>query len=128
MGENFSKLEDLEMWKKCRTLRIDLRKFMKTLPSEEKFRLLDQIVRAARSITNNIAEGYGRFHYQENVQYLRQSRGSIYECIDHLYVSLDEEYIILYDTCQECLKLVNGYIKYLLNRKGGASDTHPTTD
>ena len=47
------------------------------------------------SVTNNISEGYGRFHYQENIQFLRQSRGSLYECIDHLYVSLDEKYISL---------------------------------
>ncbi len=124
MKDNFPKLEDLETWKKCRDLRIKLRNFTKTLPSEEKFRLTDQVTRASRSITNNISEGYGRFHYQEYIQFLRTSRGSIYECIDDLYISADEKYLseddfkILYNDCQECLKLINGYIKYLINRKG----------
>ncbi len=123
MNDDFPKLEDLETWKRCTDLRNRIRKFTKTLPSEEKFRLTDQILRASRSITNNIAEGYGRFHYQENIQFLRQSRGSLYECIDHLHVSLDENYLTqegfdsLYRDCLDCLKLINGYIKYLINRK-----------
>jgi len=121
----FPGLEDLETWKKCRELRINLGKFIKTLPVEEKFRLTDQLLRASRSITNNISEGYGRFHYQENIQFLRTSRGSLFECVDDLYISLDEQYItqenfdVLYNDCQNCIKLINGYIKYLKNRKDG---------
>jgi len=126
MSDKFPRLEDLETWKKCRGLRINIRKFIKTLPPEEKFKLTDQLTRASRSITNNISEGYGRFHYQENIQFLRTSRGSIYECIDDLYISLDEQYISqenfnsLYNDCQSCIKLINGYIKYLKNRKDGS--------
>nr|HMT11907.1 four helix bundle protein [Ignavibacteria bacterium] len=118
---------DLDVWKECRKLRIELRKIAKSLPPEEKFRLVDQLTRACRSITNNIAEGYGRFHYQENIQYLRQSRGSVCECIDDLYVCFDEEYIDiklfteLYEQSQLCIRLINGYIKYLNNRKSGGN-------
>lgn len=123
MGSEFPKLEDLETWKRCRELRIDFNNFTKSLPPEEKYRLTDQILRASRSVTNNIAEGYGRFHFQENIQYLRQSRGSVYECIDHLYVAFDsghmskESFDNLYNKCNECLKLINGYIKFLKNKK-----------
>jgi len=130
MKDKFPGLEDLETWKKCRELRINIGKFIKTLPQEEKFKLADQLTRASRSITNNISEGYGRFHFQENIQYLRTSRGSIYECIDDLYISLDEKYIsqenfeALYNECQDCLKLINGYIKYLKTRKNEAPDTN----
>jgi four helix bundle protein len=56
-------LEDLEVWKLSRKLRIELVELARRLPSEEKYRLTDQLIRAARSITNNIAEGYGRFHF-----------------------------------------------------------------
>ena len=52
MNEKFPKLEDLETWKKCRDLRINLRELAKSFPSEEKFRLTDQLIRASRSITN----------------------------------------------------------------------------
>jgi four helix bundle protein len=127
MNSKFPRMEDLDVWKECRKLRIELRKIAKSLPPEEKFRLVDQLTRACRSITNNIAEGYGRFHYQENIQYLRQSRGSVCECIDDLYVCFDEEYIDiklfteLYEQSQLCIRLINGYIKYLNNRKSGGN-------
>ncbi len=125
MESKFPQMEDLEVWKECRKLRIELRKLAKTLPPEEKYKLVDQLTRACRSITNNISEGYGRFHYQENIQYLRQSRGSIYECIDDLYICIDEEYMDkkqftdLYNQSHLCIRLINGYIKYLSNKKSG---------
>jgi len=111
--------EDLEVWQFCRTLRIKLTKLAKRLPIEEKFLLTNQMIRAARSITNNIAEGYGRYHYQENIQYCRQSRGSLYESIDHLTVCLDDTYIdskefeALRKDCLRGIQLVNGYIRFL---------------
>ena len=85
--------EELDCWKKAVALRKKLSLLVKTFPAEEKFRLIDQILRAARSVTANIAEGFGRFHYQEYIQYCRQSRGSLYEIIDHLIVAADEKYI-----------------------------------
>ena len=58
--------KDLEAWKKGRVLRGDISALTKTFPVEEKFKLVDQLIRASRSVTANLAEGYGRFHYQEN--------------------------------------------------------------
>jgi len=75
---------DLECWEEARTLRIEIADLVRTFPSEEKYRLVDQIVRSSRSVTANIAEGYGRFHFQENIQYCRQARGSLTETLDHL--------------------------------------------
>ena len=40
-----------------------------------------------------IAEGHGRFHYQDETQFVRQARGSLSETLDHLICALDEEYI-----------------------------------
>ncbi len=87
------KLEDLEAWKKGRSFRKEISLLCKKLPKEEKFRLIDQLIRASRSITANIAEGHGRYHYQENIQFCRQARGSLLECKDHLYCALDEGFI-----------------------------------
>jgi four helix bundle protein len=95
----------------------------RTFPAGEKFKLVDQLVRASRSVTANIAEGYGRFHFQENIQYCRQARGSLYEIIDHLTVALDEKYLPLseYEGCRievyALVKKLNGYISYLGKRK-----------
>ena len=75
---------DLETWQLARELRRDIYQVCKSFPREETFGLTSQIKRAAISVTANIAEGFGRFSYQENIQFSRQSRGSIYEVRDHL--------------------------------------------
>lgn len=115
--------EDLDCWKKITELRRKLTELAKAFPAEEKYRLADQIIRAARSATSNIAEGYGRFHYQENIQYCRQTRGSLNELVEHLIVANDEGYITrdelisLKQEIESCLAVLNGYINYLLKSK-----------
>jgi four helix bundle protein len=67
---SFKTFEDLECWKQCRTLRLFIAKdLVPVLPREERYRLGDQLLRAARSTTANIAEGYGRFHYLDNAKF-----------------------------------------------------------
>ncbi|MCF8298210.1 MAG: four helix bundle protein [Saprospiraceae bacterium] len=123
MTEIKSTFETLEVWIKGRELRKKFSKLTKSFPSDEKYKLTDQIIRASRSVTANIAEGYGRFHYKENIQFCRISRGSLFELVDHIYVALDEEYIEknifdnLKNDINEEIKLLNGYIKYLKGRK-----------
>jgi four helix bundle protein len=96
---------------------------VKTFPQEEKYKLIDQILRASRSVTANIAEGFGRYHYQEYVQFCRQSRGSLYELMDHFIVARDEGYISneellqLKDQIGNSLGMLNGFINYLLKAK-----------
>ena len=85
--------EELECYKLARQLRKEVSRFCQTLPNEEKYRLKDQIVRSARSITANIAEGYGRHHHQENIQFCRQSRGSLFELMNQMDTALECEYI-----------------------------------
>jgi four helix bundle protein len=58
-----SDFRDLDVWKKCREIRIMIWKLSRKFPEEEKYRLSDQMIRASRSSTANIAEGYGRFHF-----------------------------------------------------------------
>lgn len=115
--------KELEAWKKCRELRKDISQLTKKFPAEEKYKLVDQMIRASRSVTANIAEGYGRYHYQEYVQFCRTSRGSLTELQDHFTVAMDESYISREELdgfnqrIEECIKLINGFIKYLLNAK-----------
>lgn len=115
--------EELEVWKKGRELRVFVFHLSKTFPQEEKYGLTSQIKRSSRSITNNIAEGFGRFHFQENIQFCRQARGSLTETLDHMLIAYDEqivsediltEFRVLYENC---LKLLNGYISYLVKAK-----------
>jgi len=115
--------EDLEVWKECRNLRKHVSTVVKSFPAHEKFRMTDQLIRASRSITANIAEGHGRFHYQENIQFFRQARGSLSETLDHFICAFDENYISMDQliVCRNqynlCLKILNGYIAYLQKMK-----------
>jgi four helix bundle protein len=115
--------EDLDVWKVCRAFRVAVANLVDTLPREEKYRLADQLLRASRSVTANLAEGYGRFHYTENVQFARQARGSLYELIDHLSVACDEKFISS-ETFQRkreevlrAVAVVNGFIRYLAKQR-----------
>ncbi len=111
------------VWQRCRELREKVSNLVKDFPKNEQFRLVDQVVRAVRSASANIAEGYGRYHYQENIQFCRQARGSLYELLDHFTVALDERYINqskfeeFRTQILESVKILNGYIKYLRKEK-----------
>ena len=118
MGE-LKTFETLKCYQLARELRKAISLFCKTLPREETYRLKDQIIRSSRSISANIAEGYGRHHHQENIQFCRIARGSLSETLDHLTTALDEEYITnnqyteLRQKLEESWKVLNGYIAYL---------------
>ncbi len=115
--------EELNCWKKTASLRRRISALVKTFPAEEKYRLTDQRSRSSRSAPAQIAEGFGRFHYQENIQYCRQARGSIFELIDPLISAKEEMYIsddVFNDVRNEIddsLAMLNGYINYLVKAK-----------
>lgn len=89
----YGEIEDLEVYKLARDFRNEIYKLLKLLPEKEKFALAPQMRKAAISLTNNIAEGHGRYHYQENIQFCRQARGSLIELFDDINICLDENYI-----------------------------------
>jgi four helix bundle protein len=114
---------ELEVWKQSRKIRMWIKDLTKRFPTEEKYRLADQIIRSSRSIGNNIAEGHGRFHYQDNIRFCIMARGSLSETLDHLIIAFDDK-IINNEELQSfkaeyesCLKLLNGYIQYLKKKK-----------
>ena len=121
--DNLKSLEDLNCWKEAVLLRKDLKSIINTFPKHEEYKLTDQLLRCLRSVTNNIAEGYGRFNHQENIQFCRISRGSLYETIDHLIIAAEENYISVdelnnrKEQISKCLAILNGYINYLKKAK-----------
>ncbi len=78
-----------------------------------------QFVRSADSISANIAEGYGRYFYKENIQFCYYSRGSLIETKVWLFKAnnrnliKEEEYTNLNEKIDLLLKKLNGYISYL---------------
>lgn len=126
--------EELVCWKACREVRLFIfNEVINILPANEKFRISDQISRSSRSTSANIAEGYGRFHYLDNAKFCSNSRGSLWETLDHLITAKDENLIsedVLSkgrNLIQEAAKITNGYINYLqkAHKQSKTSVTNP---
>jgi len=120
MPDEIRSFEDLKCWQAARELRLFVvKEVLPQLPKEERFRLSDQLLRAARSVTANIAEGYGRFHYLDNTKFCSVARGSCYETLDHLITAHDEGLIqeealrIGRQKFEQTKGLLNGYMRYL---------------
>jgi len=120
MAGNF---EELHCWQACYDLKQYLKEeVLKKLPKKERFELYSQLLRASRSATANIAEGWGRYHYKESINFFRFSRGSVAEILDHSIEAHDCKYInaeALYtirSKTDKCIQLINGYIRYLQNK------------
>ncbi len=123
--------EDLNCWKAGTAVRRSIMKMIKKFPAHEKYELVDDMRRASRSVTHNIAEGFGRFHFKDNARFCRISKGSLNELMDQLITALDEEYISQqeYNETRElvdnALRLLNGYTNYLnkaISRSNEVSD------
>ena len=86
--------EQLELWKKIREFKKEVSEEAKKWPAEEKFKLIDQIIRSSRSINALLAEGHGRFTFSDQLHFCIQARESLSETINHLIDAFDEKYII----------------------------------
>jgi four helix bundle protein len=115
--------EDLKVYQVAREFRKAMYRIARRLPETEKFGLASQIRRAAVSLTNNIAEGHGRYHYLDQIKFTLQSRGSLEELIDDLNVCTDEEYLTIEEVGPlkeqgwRIRQLIDGYIRYLREQK-----------
>ena len=115
----YQSFEDLEVWKKSRELKMEIACLAKSFPSNEKFRLTDQLIRSSRSVNAQIAEGHGRKTWPDKLRFCVIARGSLTETLNHLIDACDEG-IISEDILQkfrikinEVERLLNGYISYL---------------
>lgn len=116
---SYKGFKELNCWKEGRELRKQISALTKTFPDSEKYLLVSQMTRAARSVTANVAEGYGRYTYTDTRNFFIQARGSVTELLDHITVAIDERYIsddspnFIEIQCEKVFKLINGYISYL---------------
>ena len=122
----FRTFEDLQVYQRAREFRKAMYAVTRKLPAFEKFELASQIRRAAVSLTNNIAEGHGRYHYPDQIKFQLQARGSLTELIDDLNICSDENYLSpgevgeLKKQATLVHQLINGYIRHLRERKTGS--------
>ena len=82
---SISGLEKLDVWCKARDFALRVNKeILPLLPPEEKWSLNQQFRRSSQSIPANIAEGHGRFYFQDNVRFCYIARGSLEETLSHI--------------------------------------------
>lgn len=121
-------LDDFELYNCARQFRRKTYQLIRQLPLEEKYCLGLQMRRAAISVTNNIAEWHGRWHYQESIHFCRIARGSIGELIDDFNTCLDECYAPneltheLKEDAKQLIARINSYIAYLRRSKQGDAE------
>lgn len=122
-------LETLVVWQKA----LQFAKYIcgvviSQLPDQEKYALASQIRRSSQSVPANIAEGYGRYYYQEGIRFAYIARGSLEETRSHLTYAHEMMYISNEELnkaklqIDEVKKLLNGYINYLKRTKRGISE------
>jgi len=130
---NYKGYKELECYIQARLLRMYVSELVKKLPQHEKFLLSAQIIDSSRSITRNIADGYGRYTYTDTRNFFIISRGSVTETMEHFSTANDEKYITQEELkmgeekCELVFKLINGYISYLDKSKTKKSSTQPNS-
>ncbi|NVO09969.1 MAG: four helix bundle protein [Bacteroidales bacterium] len=115
--------KELDVWKESKELVKLVYSLTNSLPVNEQFGLTNQIRRSAVSVPSNIAEGVGRNHSKDTIQFLYIARGSLYELETQLIISNELfkyssiEYQKCWDILQNCKMLINGFINYYQKKR-----------
>jgi four helix bundle protein len=115
---SYKAYNDLDVWKQSRSLVNYIYSVTKKFPKEEIYGLTNQIRRSAVAIPSNIAEGCGRQHTKDSLQFYYISRGSLYELETQFYIAFDQDYISQIELDEglekisSCKKLLNGFTNY----------------
>ena len=122
-------LESLKVWRASLDFAVKVcKEILPLLPSEEKYSLSTQLRRSSQSVPANVAEGYGRYYFQENIRFCYVARGSLDEAYSQLTLAHELGYIYseLYQASlneiQIIRRMLNGYISYLKESKPGANE------
>lgn len=111
--------ESLDVYQRARAFRRRIYKLAALLPDTERFNLASQMRSAARYLTNNIAEGHGRFTFKDRARFLHQARGSLTELMDDIVICADEGYAearqlaTLRPDALDLYQVISGYVRYL---------------
>ncbi|MEA5140040.1 four helix bundle protein [Arcicella rigui] len=92
-NQKICSFKDLKIWQKSMILINQIYTLSKDFPANEKFGLTSQINRASVSVASNIAEGWGRESKKSFVQFLKISRGSLFELDTLLIVAVNQNYL-----------------------------------
>ncbi|MDD5416123.1 MAG: four helix bundle protein [Candidatus Daviesbacteria bacterium] len=122
MQEKIQSFTDLNAWKEAHKLALLVYRLTSDFPISEKYSLIDQMRRAAVSISSNIAEGFSRQSNKEKLQFYYTAKGSLTELQNQLLLSQDIGYIkkdIFNKIAEQTVvvgKLLTGLIKAIKSR------------
>jgi four helix bundle protein len=120
--------EDLECYQLALEVMAKIHTFSTTLPPHEKFDLYSQIRRSSKSVTANIAEGYGRYHYLDSLRYYSIARGELNETLSHLINArvlnylVQEEFDNIYKLIRHAEQALNGFMTYVRRQRAGVQE------
>jgi len=115
----FVSFTEMPVWQKAHKLALDVYELTASFPKEEVYGLTSQIRRAALSVSGNIAEAFGRFHYLDKNKFYLNARGSLEETKNYLIISRDlgytkaEAFQTLMDNIDDINEELNTLIKTL---------------
>lgn len=118
----------LKVWQKANALEQEIGKLVKGFPKHEQYRLVDQLVRASRSIGANLAEGNTQLFIKKEKVHANIALGSAGEVRSHLITTLQnnyisrEEYETLDEKTTEIIKMLYGYINRLNSQANNDTD------
>jgi four helix bundle protein len=122
--------EDLECYQHALEVVVAVHETVKRFPAQEKYDLVPQICRSSKSVTANIAEGYGRYHYLDSLHHYSVARGELNETLAHLINSkvlgfIDQEvFDQLYHLIRQTEQMLNGYMAFVRRKRAGAEEYH----
>lgn len=81
---SYNSFEEMPVWQRGMDLAEEVFRLTEKLPKKEDFGLTFQIRRSALSVPGNLAEGFGRKHTKDKLNFYYDSRGSLAETRNHL--------------------------------------------
>src|SRR5262245_8635343 len=85
--------EKLEVWQLSRKLVLKIYLVTKKFPADEKFGLVNQMRRAAISVSSNLAEGSSRTTPKDQAYFYSLSYSSLMELLNQLLISFDLKWV-----------------------------------
>ena len=119
-NKEFKKIKDfkdLKVWQEGHNIAVKIYKSTRNFPKDEMYGLVSQMKRSVVSITANVAEGFGRYHFKEKIQFYYIARGSASELESEIMIAKDVGYMSqdeansLKDSIVEIRKMLNGLIR-----------------
>ena len=118
----YKSFEEMPVWQKAMDLAVRIFGLTKNLPRKEDYGLTSQIRRSALSVPGNLAEGFGRKHTKDKLNFYYDSRGSLAETKNHLIYGHrvgyfdEQEFRTHADPLDEIWKELNSLISSLRKR------------